>query len=80
MKPEQCRAARGWADWSQAELAEEAGVSSSTVRDFEAGRRIPIQNNLEAMIRVFNGIGLTFRISTDGKAVGIDWTDSTKSV
>ena len=38
LRPEQSRAARGLLDWSQAELAEHAGVSRSTVRDFEGGR------------------------------------------
>ena len=36
--PEQCRAARGLLDWTQEELAEKAGVSRSTIRDFEKGR------------------------------------------
>lgn len=49
MTPEQCRAARGWLDISQQELASAANVSLSTVRDFEKGRRVPIGNNLNAM-------------------------------
>lgn len=60
--PEQCRAARGWLNWTQAYLADWAGVSLSTVRNFESGRRAPIRNNLEALAEAFevNGIRLTF--------------------
>jgi predicted transcriptional regulator len=49
LTPEQCRAARAWLGWSQERLAKEAGVSLSTVHDFEGGRRIPIANNLRAI-------------------------------
>ncbi len=38
MTPEQCRAARALLDWTQAELAERAGVSRSTIRGFENGQ------------------------------------------
>jgi transcriptional regulator with XRE-family HTH domain len=44
----QSRGARGILDWTQERLAKEAGVSLSTVKDFEAGRRTPIGNNLIA--------------------------------
>jgi transcriptional regulator with XRE-family HTH domain len=36
--PAQCRGARGLLGWSQAELAERAGVSRSTIKDFETER------------------------------------------
>lgn len=58
MTPEQSRAARGWLDISQAELAEAANVSLSTVRDFEKGRRAPIGNNLNAMRAALESRGI----------------------
>ena len=79
MIPEQCRAARAWLDWSQDDLAVSAKVSLSTVKDFEKKRRNPIANNLEAMKRALEAEGISFRFSSDNKALGIDWTDSTKS-
>jgi DNA-binding transcriptional regulator YiaG len=60
MSPEQSRAARGWLDWSQAELAAKASVSLSTVRDFEKGRRVPIPNNLAAMTTALEQAGTSF--------------------
>jgi ribosome-binding protein aMBF1 (putative translation factor) len=63
LTPEQSRAARGWLEWSQEDLAKRAQVSLSTVRDFEKGRRIPIKNNLDAMRISFEaaGVSLLFR-------------------
>lgn len=65
MTPEQSRAARGWLDWSQQELAAKASVSLSTVRDFEKGRRVPIANNLTAMRVVLETAGISF-VDSDG--------------
>lgn len=59
MTPEQCRAARGWLDISQDELAKAANVSLSTVRDYEKGRRTPIGNNLVAMKSALEAKGIT---------------------
>lgn len=36
--PEQCRAARGLLNWTQEQLATFAGVSRSTIKDFECQR------------------------------------------
>lgn len=63
MSPEQCRAARAWLNWSQEELAAKAKVSSSTLRDFEAGRRVPIANNLSAIRRALEEEGMQFLFS-----------------
>jgi transcriptional regulator with XRE-family HTH domain len=38
--PEQCRAARGLLNWTQEQLAMLAGVSRSTVKDFECNRHV----------------------------------------
>jgi DNA-binding transcriptional regulator YiaG len=66
MTPEQCRAARGWIDWSQSDLAAAANVSLSTVRDFEKGRRVPIGNNLAAIRAALEVKGLGFVYADEG--------------
>jgi DNA-binding XRE family transcriptional regulator len=60
MTPEQCRAARGWLEFSQDDLAGAAHVSLSTVRDFEKGRHVPIANNLAAMKAALEAQGIVF--------------------
>ena len=65
MSPEQCRAARAWLGWSMDDLAKHAAVSNSTIRDFEAGRRFPIPNNLTAMRRALETEGITFIFDGD---------------
>lgn len=69
--PEQCRAARGWLDWSQEELAKRAGVSLSTVRNFEKGRNAPIRNNLDAIQRALEAAGIRLLFRADGGPDGI---------
>ncbi len=66
--PALSRAARGLIDWSQSDLAAASGVSLSTVRDFETGKRTPIANNLAALQRALEGAGVEF---TNGGEPGV---------
>lgn len=68
--PEQCRAARGLLNWSQEELAEAAGVSRSTVRDFEC-RRHELHRGTESLIlRVLSEAGVAIIGSEPGPHAG----------
>jgi transcriptional regulator with XRE-family HTH domain len=74
LTPAQCRAARGLADWSQAELATAANVGLSTVRNFEAGRSTPVSNNLAAIVTALEKQGIQF-IPENGGGAGVRWRD-----
>ncbi|TPI11723.1 helix-turn-helix transcriptional regulator [Mesorhizobium sp. B4-1-1] len=56
--------------WSQAELADAAGVSRATVVDFERGLRVPHRNNLIAIREAFEAAGIEF-IPENGGGAGL---------
>jgi transcriptional regulator with XRE-family HTH domain len=56
--PEQCRAARGLLNWTQADLAENAGTSRSTVRDFEGERHQLHRSTEMLLIRTLEAAGV----------------------
>ncbi|KUL94233.1 transcriptional regulator [Bosea sp. WAO] len=60
LRPELCRAARGLLNWTQDQLAVTAGVSRSTVRDFERERH-ELQRASEALVlAAFERAGVRF--------------------
>jgi transcriptional regulator with XRE-family HTH domain len=70
MTPAQCRAARGLLDWTQAQLAEAAGLALATVVKFErSGRAVPAKA-VQAMQLAFEAAGVEF-IAENGSGVGV---------
>lgn len=62
---------RAWLDWSQLDLAERAHVSLSTIRDFEKGRRMPIENNITPIVTALRQAGVTATFGDDGQPSGL---------
>jgi transcriptional regulator with XRE-family HTH domain len=68
MTPAQCRAARTLLGWTPADLAQAAGVSGITVRQFEDGKIEGERRALTMMQRALEGAGIQFSADngTDG--------------
>ncbi|CAM5458514.1 transcriptional regulator with XRE-family HTH domain [Aquamicrobium terrae] len=56
--PEQCRAARALLNWSQERLAVCAGVSRSTIKDFECHRHVLQRATESLLVRALEGGGV----------------------
>lgn len=61
LTPALVRAARALLGWSQQALAEAAGVATSTVADFERGRRTPVASKAQAIRQALQAAGIRFR-------------------
>lgn len=60
VSPAQCRAARALLGWSQATLADQAGVARRTVAHFEVGRRALLLRTRREIMETFQRAGIEF--------------------
>lgn len=66
MTPARCRGARAMLDWTQAKLAEAAGVGVSTVTSFERSWRCNYPDTIQAIQRALEAAGIDFIAENDG--------------
>jgi transcriptional regulator with XRE-family HTH domain len=57
-------------EWSQERLAEAAGISRPTIKDFERGARTPHPNNVTAIRTALETAGVEF-IAENGGGAGV---------
>ena len=70
MTPAQCRAARGLLDWTQAKLAEAAGLALATVVKFERNGRYVPTGAIKALRLALEAAGVEF-IPENGSGEGV---------
>ena len=58
--PSQCRAARELLGWKQSNLSDKAGVTLSTIGNFERGLRDLRSSSVVKLNKAFTSVGITF--------------------
>jgi transcriptional regulator with XRE-family HTH domain len=80
----QCRAARALLNWTQATLAERAGVARKTVADFELGERLLHVRTRRDITATLEGAGIEFLWGDESgpvnKGDGVRFAKSSKPV
>ena len=71
--PDQCRAARGLLDLSQVDLCELAGVSRTSVGDFESGKPKPYATTVKKIRNALEAAGAVF-VDENGGGPGVRLT------
>ena len=69
--PAQIRAARAMLDWSQDQLANEAGVAISSVRDVEGSKRDPEAQTIASIRRALGNAGIVFLTGNAKEGFGV---------
>jgi transcriptional regulator with XRE-family HTH domain len=70
----QARAARGWLNISQQQLADRSLVSRRAIAQFESGASLPFERTLKDLQRAFEEMGIEF-VFEGQRAVGIRGSD-----
>jgi transcriptional regulator with XRE-family HTH domain len=63
MTPQQCRAARAWLEWTQADLARRSNVGLSAIKDFEKGSRRTLPAIRMQLQLAFDRAGVIFLLN-----------------
>ena len=71
IEPAQCRAARALLDLKQHQVSKAAGLGSATLKRFERGVHMLINNNMVALTRALEDAGIEFIPRTKTKGPGV---------
>jgi DNA-binding XRE family transcriptional regulator len=63
MTPPQCRAARAWLGWTQADLGRRSQVGLSAIKDFESGSRRTLPSIRLQLQAAFDRVGVIFLLN-----------------
>lgn len=74
--PGQCRAARAWLGWTQADLAHQASVARKTIADFELGHRALHYRSRQTITRALESAGAEFLWSDSSAGEGVTFRET----